>query len=191
MNIILFGPPGAGKGTQSQFLAQQYGLVQLSTGDILRQAITDGTDLGKQAQVLMDAGDLVDDTTILGIVRERMEQPDCHKGVIFDGFPRTTAQGIGLDAMLADMGKPLDFVIQLDVDDSHLIARVQKRVSESLAHERRADDTPETLQKRLGVYHAQTKPVLAYYASQGMLRVIDGTQDITAVSVELTRIIQG
>lgn len=189
MNIILFGPPAAGKGTQSQFLAEKFGLVQLSTGDMLRQAINDGTDLGKQASAIMERGDLVDDITILGIVRHRMEQPDCANGVIFDGFPRTKKQGEGLDAILKDMGQSLDFAIQLNVPDDFLMARVKKRVAETPVAQRRSDDTPETLQKRLGVYHAQTASVLAYYADQGVLQIIDGTQQISAVSTELTHII--
>lgn len=189
MNIILFGPPAAGKGTQSQFLMKKFGLVQLSTGNMLRQAIADGTELGKQASAIMERGDLVDDTTILGIVRHRMEQPDCVNGVIFDGFPRTKKQGEGLDAMLQDMGQSLDFAIQLAVPNDFLMARVKKRVAETPVAQRRADDTPETLQKRLGVYHAQTAPVLAYYADQGVLQIIDGTQEISAVSTALTHII--
>ena len=189
MNIILFGPPAAGKGTQSKFLAEKFGLVQLSTGDMLRQAISDGTDLGKQASAIIKRGDLVDDTIVLGIVRQRMEQPDCAKGVIFDGFPRTKGQGEGLDAMLKNMGQSLDFVIQLEVPDGFLLARVEKRVLETPESARRADDTPETLKKRLGVYYQQTAPVLAYYADKGVLKSVDGTQHITAVSTELEKII--
>ena len=189
MNIILFGPPAAGKGTQSKFLVENYGLVQLSTGDMLRTAIADGTALGKKASAIMERGDLVDDVTILGIVRERMEQPDCEKGVIFDGFPRTKAQGEGLDAMLSDMGKSLDFAVQLEVNDEILISRVEARVAETPLDQRRADDNPETLRKRLGVYHAQTGPVLEYYADKGVLQKIDGMAEISAVSSSLKAIL--
>ncbi|MGB1360863.1 MAG: adenylate kinase [Alphaproteobacteria bacterium] len=189
MNIILFGPPAAGKGTQSKFLVEKYGLVQLSTGDMLRAAIAEGTELGQKASSIMERGDLVDDATILGIVRERMEQPDCEKGVIFDGFPRTKAQGEGLDAMLADMGKNLDYAVQLEVDDEILISRVEARVAETPVDQRRPDDNPETLRKRLGVYHEQTGPVLEYYASQGKLQKVDGMADISAVSSSLSSIL--
>lgn len=189
MNIILFGPPAAGKGTQSAYLVEKYGLVQLSTGDMLRAAIADGTELGKKASAIMERGDLVDDTTILGIVRDRMQQPDCAKGVIFDGFPRTRAQGEGLDAMLADMGTHVDHAIQLDVDFDVLIARVEARVAQTPESERRADDTPETLKKRLDVYQEQTAPVLDYYAEKGQLKVIDGMEDISVVSQKLSDIL--
>ncbi len=189
MNIILFGPPAAGKGTQAKFLMQKYGFVQLSTGDMLRQAIANDTQLGKQAAAIMERGDLVDDETILAIVQHRLQQPDCAKGVIFDGFPRTKAQAQGLDALLVHMGRSLDYAMQLQVPDTFLLARVKKRICETPESDRRPDDTPAVLKNRLSVYHTQTAPVLAYYAHQGVLKVIDGTQDITSVSTELTKII--
>ena len=189
MNVIVFGPPAAGKGTQAKFLVENYGLVQLSTGDMLRAAITSGTELGKKASSIMERGDLVDDTTILGIVRDRLEQSDCDNGVIFDGFPRTKAQGEGLDAMLENMGKSLDFAIQLEVDDEILISRVAARVAETPVELRRADDTPETLRKRLGVYGDQTQPVLDYYADKGVLQKVDGMAEISVVSSSLKNIL--
>ncbi|MFL2660261.1 MAG: adenylate kinase [Alphaproteobacteria bacterium] len=189
MNVILFGPPAAGKGTQSKFLVEKYNLVQLSTGDMLRKAISDGTELGIKASEIMKNGDLVDDETILGIVKERMEQPDCKNGVIFDGFPRTKAQGKGLDAMLEKMGKKLDFVIQLQVDDEILISRVEKRIAETPDNERRSDDTPDTLRKRLDVYYEQTKPVLEYYEDKGLLKKIDGMPRVEVVSALLADVI--
>ena len=190
MNIILFGPPLAGKGTQSAYLVEKYDLGQLSTGDMLRVAIADGTELGKQASAIMERGDLVDDTIILGIVRDRMHQPDCQNGVIFDGFPRTRAQGQGLDAMLADMGTQVDYAIQLKVDFDILIDRVKSRIAETPLSERRADDTPEILRKRLDVYQHQTAPVLDYYSEKGQLKVIDGMADIASVSQSLSDIIK-
>ena len=189
MNIILFGPPAAGKGTQAKFIVEKYGLVQLSTGDMLRAAISEGTELGKKASAIMERGELVDDTTILGIVRDRMEQPDCAGGVIFDGFPRTRAQGEGLDAMLADMGKTLDYAIQLDVDFDVLISRVEARIAQTPESERRADDTPEVLKNRLGVYAEQTAPVLDYYEGKGQLNKVDGMADIATVSASIAKIL--
>ncbi len=189
MHIVLFGPPAAGKGTQAKFLTQNYGLVQLSTGDMLRQAIADGTALGNKAAAIMQRGDLVDDQTILSIVRQRLQHPDCVNGVVFDGFPRTKAQGQGLEGMLADMGHRLDYVIQLQVPDTFLLARLQQRVAETPETDRRPDDTPEVLKKRLTIYEKQTAPVLTYYAEQGVLQVIDGTQDIDTVSKKLAAII--
>ncbi len=189
MNIILFGPPAAGKGTQSKFLVENYGLVQLSTGDMLRAAISEGTELGEKASIIIENGELVDDCTILGIVRERMEQSDCVNGVIFDGFPRTKAQGIGLDLMLAEMGKSLDYAVQLEVNDEILITRVENRIAETPVENRRADDNPETLRKRLAVYHEQTNAVLGYYADKGVLQKVDGMVDISTVSKSLKAIL--
>lgn len=189
MNIILFGPPLAGKGTQSAFLVEKYGLMQLSTGDMLRAAIARGTPLGKQAAAIMERGDLVDDATILSIVGDRMQQADCQNGVIFDGFPRTRAQGQGLDAMLATMGKQIDYAIQLDVDFDVLIARVKSRIAQTPQSERRADDTPEILENRLKVYQQQTAPVLEYYKEKGQLKVVDGMADIAQVSQSLQTIL--
>ena len=189
MNIILFGPPAAGKGTQSKFLVEKYNLVQLSTGDMLRKAIYDGTELGIKASDIIKSGDLVDDETILGIVKDRIKQPDCKNGVIFDGFPRTKIQGQGLDSMFEKMGRKLNFAIQLQVDDEILISRMEKRIAETPENECRSDDTYDTLRKRLDVYHEQTKPVLEYYKDKGLLKKIDGMARAEIVSALLADII--
>lgn len=189
MNIILFGPPGAGKGTQAKIIETKYGLVQLSTGDMLRAAVAAGTELGRKAKAVMDAGGLVDDATMIGIIADRIDQPDCAKGFILDGFPRTTAQAEGLDAMLKDKGLKLDRVIELTVDDEVLFARIEKRAAETPADQRRADDNAETLKKRLGVYYSQTAPVLPYYADRGELVKIDGMQPIEKVTAQIEKVL--
>ena len=158
MNIILFGAPGAGKGTQAKRLVEARGLVQLSTGDMLRAAIDAGTELGLRAKEIMDRGDLVSDEIILGMLAERMGSPDCANGVILDGFPRTVAQAEGLDAMLEQRGLALDHVIEISVDEDALFARIENRAAETGGS--RADDNAETLRKRLAVYHENTAPLL-------------------------------
>ena len=160
MNIILFGAPGAGKGTQAKRLVEARGLVQLSTGDMLRAAIDAGTELGLRAKEIMDRGDLVSDEIILGMIAERMDSPDCANGVILDGFPRTVAQAEGLDAMLEQRGLALDHVIEISVDEDALFARIENRAAETGGS--RADDNAETLRKRLAVYHENTAPLLPY-----------------------------
>ncbi|ANK83123.1 MAG: adenylate kinase [Rhizobiales bacterium NRL2] len=189
MNIILFGPPGAGKGTQAQFIVERYGVVQLSTGDMLRAAVAEGTELGKQAKAVMDRGDLVDDATIIGIIGDRIDEPDCRNGFILDGFPRTQAQAEGLDRLLADKGLKLDAVIEIRVPDAELYKRIETRAAETGGA--RADDNAETLKKRLDVYHSQTAPVLSYYEKQGMLDTVDGLQSIEAVTTEITKVLDG
>ncbi|PJK28503.1 adenylate kinase [Minwuia thermotolerans] len=189
MNIILFGPPGAGKGTQAQFIVERYGVVQLSTGDMLRAAVAEGTELGKQAKAVMDRGDLVDDATIIGIIGDRIDEPDCRNGFILDGFPRTQAQAEGLDRLLADKGLKLDAVIEIRVPDEELYKRIETRAAETGGA--RADDNAETLKKRLDVYHSQTAPVLSYYEKQGMLDTVDGLQSIEAVTTEITKVLDG
>ena len=161
MNIILFGAPGAGKGTQAKRLVEARGLVQLSTGDMLRAAIDAGTELGLRAKEIMDRGDLVSDEIILGMIAERMDSPDCAKGVILDGFPRTVAQADGLAAMLEAREWGLDHVIEIKVDEAALFARIETRAAET--GETRADDNAETLRKRLAVYHEQTQPLVGFY----------------------------
>ena len=189
MNIILFGPPGAGKGTQAKLIEQKYGLVQLSTGDMLRAAVAAGTELGLKAKAVMDAGGLVDDAIMIGIIADRISQPDCAQGFILDGFPRTVAQAEGLDRMLAEKGLKLDRVIELTVDDTELFARIEKRAAETPPEQRRADDNAETLRKRLGVYHSQTAPVLPYYAGRGELVKIDGMQPIEIVTAHIEKVL--
>ena len=179
MNIILFGAPGAGKGTQAKRLVEARGLVQLSTGDMLRAAIDDGTELGLRAKEIMDRGDLVSDEIILGMIAERMDSPDCANGVILDGFPRTVAQAEGLDAMLEQRGLALDHVIEISVDEDALFARIENRAAETGGS--RADDNAETLRKRLAVYHENTAPLLPYYDGKGLLKTVDGMNSIDEV----------
>ena len=182
MNLVLFGPPGAGKGTQAKVITEQRGLPQLSTGDMLRAAIAAGTELGKASKAIMDRGDLVSDDIVVGIIGERYDQPDCAKGAVFDGFPRTIPQAEALDAMLAKRGRKIDLVIELKVDDKILIDRVEQRIKES-GGTTRSDDTPETLKARLAVYYKNTAPLLEYYKRQGKVVTVDGMQPI----VEVTR----
>ena len=179
MNIILFGAPGAGKGTQAKSLVEARGLVQLSTGDMLRAAIDAGTELGLRAKEIMDRGDLVSDEIILGMIAERMDSPDCANGVILDGFPRTVAQAEGLDAMLEQRGLALDHVIEISVDEDALFARIENRAAETGGS--RADDNAETLRKRLAVYHENTAPLLPYYDGKGLLKTVDGMNSIDEV----------
>ena len=172
MNIILFGAPGAGKGTQAKRLVEARGLVQLSTGDMLRAAIDAVTELGLRAKEIMDRGDLVSDEIILGMIADRMDSPECANGVILDGFPRTVAQAEGLDAMLEQRVLALDQVIEISVDEDALFARIENRVAETGGS--RADDNAETLRKRLAVYHENTAPLLPYYDGKGLLKMVDG-----------------
>ena len=166
MNLILFGPPGAGKGTQAKILQEEWGLPQLSTGDMLRAAIAAGTELGKRCKAIMDRGDLVPDEVVVGIIAERLDKPDCAKGAVFDGFPRTVPQAEALDKMLAGRGSKIDAVIELKVDDEAMVGRMENRVKENPGSAR-ADDNPETLKKRLAVYHQNTAPLLDFYSRQG------------------------
>jgi adenylate kinase len=183
MNIILFGPPGAGKGTQAELLVQSRGMVQLSTGDMLRAAIAAGTELGLQAKEIMDAGKLVSDDIMIGMIAERMEADDCKNGVILDGFPRTVAQAQALDAMFADKGISLDSVIEIRVDENALFARIEKRAAETGGA--RSDDNAEVLAARLKVYHDNTAPVLPYYENKGQLVTIDGMQPVEEVNKQI------
>ncbi|PZQ45205.1 MAG: adenylate kinase, partial [Micavibrio aeruginosavorus] len=171
MYIIVIGPPGAGKGTQAKILEQEYGLKQLSTGDMLRAEIAAGSDLGKKAKALMDAGDLVPDSVVVDMIASRIEQPDCAKGVIFDGFPRTVDQAQALDAMLADKGRKIDAVIEFSVDEEELIRRLHTRIQQTIdaGKEVRGDDNEETMRHRLKVFRNQTAPILPYYESSGQL----------------------
>jgi len=181
LNLVLFGPPGSGKGTQAKTLQERRGLPQLSTGDMLRAAIAAGTDLGKKCKAIMDSGELVPDEIVIGIIAERYDQPDCAKGAVFDGFPRTIPQAKALDAMLKGRRRKIDLVIELKVDDAVLIGRVEQRIKES-GGVARADDTPETLKNRLAVYYKNTAPLIEYYKKQGKLVTVDGMAPIEEVT---------
>jgi adenylate kinase len=186
MDLILFGPPGAGKGTQAKALQDERGLVQLSTGDMLRAAVAAGTELGLKSKAIMDRGDLVGDDIVIGIIAERLDKPDCAKGVIFDGFPRTVAQAKALDTMLSGRGRKIEAVIELKVDDEAMVGRMESRVRENPGAAR-ADDNPETLRKRLKVYHQNTAPLLDFYRDQGKLVTLDGMAPIADVSAAVRR----
>lgn len=181
MKLIFLGPPGAGKGTQAKRLEDSRGYVQLSTGDMLRAAVAAGTEIGKQAKDVMARGELVSDEIVVGIISERIDQPDCAKGFILDGFPRNVAQAEALDVMLRDKGLSLDAVVELKVDDSILIGRVEGRAAET-AGGPREDDNAEALKKRLDVYHAQTAPLIEYYGGRGILKTVDGMADVDDVT---------
>jgi adenylate kinase len=187
MNIILFGAPGAGKGTQAEKLVAKYGLVQLSTGDMLRAAISAGTDLGKRAKEIMDRGDLVSDDIIVGMIAARLDDKDCANGVILDGFPRTVAQAEALDEMLASKGLSLDGVIEIRVDEAALFARIENRAAETGGA--RSDDNADTLRKRLTVYHENTAPLLPYYRDKGVLKSVDGMATIDDVAAQIESIL--
>ena len=206
MNLILLGPPGAGKGTQAKILEEVHGFKQLSTGDMLRAAIASGTDTGIKAKAIMDRGDLVSDDVVMAIVSDRLDQPDVAKGVVFDGFPRTPAQAEGLNKMLKKRGAKLDAVIEIKVDDEALVKRITGRytcakcgkgyhdefarpktagtcdVCGSTEFTRRPDDNEKTVRDRLQVYNKQTAPLVEYYRGQGNLHVIDGMAEIAVVT---------
>lgn len=192
LNILLIGPPGAGKGTQAKLLEEKFGLKQLSTGDMLRAEIAAGTDLGRKAREVIDRGDLVSDDIMIGMIGNRLSQPDCAKGVIFDGFPRTVAQAQALDKLLADRGAPLQAVIRITVDEDELVNRLNTRIAQTKAAggEVRGDDNEETFRKRLGVYEAQTAPIIPYYAEQGLIREVDGMQEIETVSEAINKVLE-
>ena len=189
MNLVLFGPPGAGKGTQAKILTATRGLPQLSTGDMLRAAIQAGTPLGLACQALMARGELVPDETVIGIIAERYDQPDCARGAVFDGFPRTIPQAEALDAMLAARGRKIDLVLELKVDDAVLLSRVEARIKAGGVL--RSDDTPETLAHRLGVYYKNTAPLIAFYQAQGKLRTLDGMAPVEAVTAAIAGVLDG
>jgi adenylate kinase len=189
VNLILLGPPGAGKGTQAKRLQDSYGYAQLSTGDMLRASVAAGTEVGKLAKDIMARGDLVPDEVVVGIISDRIEQPDCKTGFILDGFPRNVAQAAALDRMLDDKGMALDAVVELEVDDKILIDRIETRAAET-AGGARADDNAEALKKRLEVYHAQTAPLIIYYRDRGILKSVDGMADIDSVSGQIEKVLK-
>ncbi|MBT9370427.1 adenylate kinase [Rhizobium sp. CSW-27] len=190
MRLIFLGPPGAGKGTQAKRLTEKFEIPQLSTGDMLRAAVSAGTEIGKRAKAVMDAGGLVSDDIVNQIVSERIASADCAKGFILDGYPRTVPQAKALAENMAAMNLQLDAVIELKVDEEALIRRIESRVAETLAAGGtvRSDDNPESFRKRLAEYREKTAPLSAYYSEQGQLVVLDGMADVDAVtrSIEAT-----
>jgi adenylate kinase len=213
MNVVLLGPPGSGKGTQAKRIEQAHGIPQLSTGDMLRAATASGSELGLRVKSVMDSGQLVPDGIIVDMIADRIGQPDCRNGFILDGFPRTLPQAQALDEMLAQHGLRLDHVIEFEVDEAALVARLAGRFNcqqcGASYHERdtrpkvdgvcdvcgacefvcRADDRPETVKERLEVYHRQTAPILPYYRARGTLRCVNGMADIDAVSREIEQVL--
>ncbi|HEY0441456.1 MAG TPA: adenylate kinase [Xanthobacteraceae bacterium] len=189
MRLILLGPPGAGKGTQAQRLLQKYAIPQLSTGDMLRAAVAAGTPIGLKAKDVMARGQLVPDEVVVGIVSDRIDQPDARAGFVLDGFPRTVAQAEALDAMLARKDMDLDAVIQLKVDEAALLRRIETRVAEMLARGEaiRPDDNAESLKTRLDAYNGQTAPLVEYYGRRGNLRAVDGMAPIGEVAEAIDR----
>src|SRR6056297_3239824 len=212
--LILLGPPGAGKGTQARMLQDRFGLVQLSTGDLLRAAVAAGTEAGQKAKAVMEAGDLVSDDIVLAILKDRLGEPDVNKGVILDGFPRTTGQAEALDRLLSESGQQIDAAISLEVEDEAMVERVSGRYTCASCGEgyhdsfkqpavagicdkcggtefkRRADDNAETVRSRLAAYHAQTAPLIAYYDDKGVLRTVDAMGDIGRIADELGAIVE-
>ena len=189
MRLILLGPPGAGKGTQALRLVAKYGLVQLSTGDMLRAAVKAGTPIGRQVKEIMASGGLVPDDVVVGIVGQRIEQPDARKGFILDGFPRTVPQAMALDRLLASRGLALDAVIELRVDEDALVRRIENRIAEMKERGEllRDDDSPEVLQHRLRAYREQTAPLIAHYRDQGVLRTVNGMAAIADVAAAIDK----
>ena len=189
MKLILFGPPGAGKGTQAKIIIREYNIVQISTGDMLREEVKLETDLGKVAKAIMDKGDLVSDQIIMSMIEKRIKKPDCNNGFILDGFPRTFKQAVSLDEILDKLKINIDKVIEINVNEELLIKRITKRASES--NTLRDDDNSEILKNRISVYKKDTLPVLEYYKNSNKLHTIDGTQNIEEVSKDILKILSG
>jgi adenylate kinase len=191
--LILLGPPGAGKGTQAQLLADKHGLVQLSTGDMLRAAVKAGSEIGKKAEAVMKSGGLVSDEIVIGIIADRIEQPDCAKGFILDGFPRTLKQADALGSLLTSKGKDLDAVVEIKVDDTILVSRIENRARETLAAGGtvRADDNAEALKTRLMAYYRETSPLVGYYYAYRKLQTVDGMAPIAEVSAQIEAVLKG
>ncbi|MCR6498484.1 adenylate kinase [Shinella sp. CPCC 101442] len=192
MRLIFLGPPGAGKGTQAKLLTEKYGIPQLSTGDMLRAAVAAGTDVGKRAKAVMDAGQLVSDAIVNEIVSDRVDSADCAKGFILDGYPRTVPQAEALDQILAGKGIALDAVIELKVDEDALVKRMENRVAETIAAGGtvRSDDNPEAFKRRLTEYREKTAPLSNYYASTGKLQTVDGMANVDKVTAEIGGILE-
>lgn len=190
-NIILFGPPGAGKGTQADILTGEYKIPKLSTGDMLREAVANQTELGRKAEKIMKEGGLVSDDIIVGMISERISRDDCAEGFLLDGFPRTVAQAEALEKMLDEKGRKVNFVIEIAVPDEELKARSEKRKQQALdaGQEPRADDNPEIFTKRLATYWEQTAPVLPFYKERNLHSHIDGTQAIDSVTKAIRNIL--
>ncbi len=214
MNIVFLGPPGAGKGTQAKRIAEKYGIPQISTGDMFREHLSKGTELGKKAKEYMDKGALVPDEIVLGMVEERLKQPDCEKGFILDGFPRTVPQAEALDKLLEKLGKKIDYAILIDVPDEELVKRLTGRRTckkcGMMYHVmfkppkeegkcdvcggelyQRADDNEETVRNRLKVYHEQTEPIISYYEKKGVLHRIDGMGSIEEIFNRIVQLLGG
>jgi adenylate kinase len=193
MKLILLGPPGAGKGTQSQIIAEKHGIPQLSTGDMLRAAVKAGTPIGLKAKEIMAAGGLVPDEVVVGIIADRIAEPDCAKGFILDGFPRTLPQAAALDKLLASKNLKLDAVVELKVDDKILVDRIENRARETLAAGGtvRADDNAEALKTRLMAYYRETAPLIGYYFANGLLKAVDGMAAIGDVTKQVNGILDG
>ncbi|XOY57100.1 MAG: adenylate kinase [Rhodobacterales bacterium] len=191
MNIILLGPPGAGKGTQARKLVDDRNMIQLSTGDMLRAARTSGTAMGKTVAAVMDRGELVTDEIVIGLIREQLESGGDHGGFIFDGFPRTLAQADALGDLLADMGQSLDHVIDLQVNDDVLVERVLGRAAETVASggQARADDNADSLRTRLLAYYKQTSPLIGYYHAKGDLTSLDGLASVDVVADSIAAVL--
>ena len=192
MRLVMLGPPGAGKGTQAQRLVQKYGLLHLSTGEILRAAVASGTPAGLNAKAAMERGELVPDEVVVAIVAERIAQPDAERGFVLDGFPRTVPQAQALDRILGERGVKLNAVIELKVDEGILVKRIETRVTQMTARgERlRSDDNAEVLKGRLAAYRELTAPLVDYYAASGLLRSVDGMAPIDAVTTAINRILR-
>jgi adenylate kinase len=191
MRLIFLGPPGAGKGTQAKRLTEKFGIPQLSTGDMLRAAVSAGTDVGKRAKAVMDAGGLVSDDIVNQIVADKLVSSDCANGFILDGYPRTVPQAQALAKNLVDNNIPLNGVIELIVDEDALVGRIESRVAETIAAGGtvRADDNPETFRKRLAEYREKTAPLSAYYAQLGELKAIDGMAGVDAVTEAIVEVL--
>ncbi|TSE12990.1 adenylate kinase [Mesorhizobium intechi] len=191
MRLILLGPPGAGKGTQAQRLVEKHGIPQLSTGDMLRAAVQAGSEVGKRAKAVMDAGELVSDAIVNAIVAERIDQADCAKGFILDGYPRTLVQADAVESMLSQRGIGLDTVIELVVDDRALVGRIVKRAEDAKAAGQpvRKDDNPAVFEERLREYYKKTAPLTGYYYAKGKLRTVDGMANIDAVTAEIEAVL--